>query len=122
MIATFDLSLSLSLKGSFYFTIFHTLFVKCGTDLCIKVFSSLYARPRLHQLLADLHFPSNKVYYADAKLNPIIQPMLNLTCAAMILSGHILPKGFHNLLVAHSTWFVEFSVNVSPLLPKNDYN
>ena len=104
MIATFDLSLSL--KGSFYFTIFHTLFVKCGTELRIRVFSSLYARPRLHQLLADLHFPSNKVYYANAKLNPMDQPMLNLTCAAMILSGHILPKGFHNLLVAHSTWIV----------------
>lgn len=90
------------IHGYSSFMVFLISIVKYGTNLSIRVLSSFYAQHRLHQPLAELHSPSNKVYCASVKLNPVVQKMPDLTCMVMVLSYHILfchvlLRGFHHL-------------------------
>lgn len=75
------------------FMVFLISIVKYGTNLSIGVLSAFYAQHRLHQPSAELHSPSNKIYCAGVKLNPVVQKMSDLTCLVMFPSlVQIIPK------------------------------
>ena len=75
------------------FMVFLISIVKYGTNLSIGVLSAFYAQNRLHQPSAELHSPSNKIYCAGVKLNPVVQKMSDLTCLVMFPSlVQIIPK------------------------------
>ena len=92
----------LYIHGYSPFMVFLISIVKYGTNLSIRVLSAFYAQHRLHQPSAKLRSPSNKVYCAGVKLNPVVQKISDLTCVVMVLSYrilfcHVLPRGFHHL-------------------------